>query len=863
MIISFLGFRITLGKDIIATASDKKPIESVTEVEVLRALPTGTGRTVENNVTYTPDGQGMATSQTPKSGERSSIPDINGMVTGYKDAVAQISPEFAIELLPALEHLAKHNADISYAVDNIVQLGSTDFAVEFSDEVSDDMAKKMNLHLATVSKRWYNYSDVNGLVRDLLTQVVVTGAVSAEIVPDAKLKGVAYTVLVNPKNIRFVYKQEDGQYHPYQVIQGVLGSMMVQASGPVSTLGLKELNTASYKYIAGRRFSENPYAVPSFLSAVEATIIERDMINNFAMIIKKQGLLGFLEVLLTPPQRMPSESDEAYLSRCRSYINSTIPEIEKSQGKGYVVGFEGSHEFKMHNTAQNAGGVKELFDLNSVIKMAGLKQDPSMLGKNFTTTETLGRVLLTKLSTQVVHFQQVVAAFLRELYMAELRMAGFKFAGLEICFEKPLLGDAMKEEQTKQTKIANLTALYNQGIISQQMFATEMGYEKPEREEPIPVPVVLPTTNPTKEPKKSKGGTAPTDNAQEGSDVQSNTLEFTRDFSNLTTSTEFDYSGGCNHSHEDSFEKEFLSVYRMTAGADALVEALDNYYTDTVNNYGKAVEKATKQVGTAIVNLGEAASLQMITDTVLATLLKNWKANFTDSQEKYIKKNVEAAYKLFRQDHAVFGDVNTIMIDGVETSIPKATFGLQDIRTMEYYKKSDSLYLGRFITDEDTKKKITKFIKDEYVSGNLNIGKDEKALKAFRTAFGDVLKGEEWKIQRVINTTVNSMRNQAAARYIEQAGVTNYKIVGVNDRLQCDWCKNMQGRTFSVATSLEKADRLTASNPEQVKEMNTFVNSLFKKAEDMKTLTDAQLQLAGVGLPAFHSHCRDVIVADI
>ena len=863
MNISFLGFRITLGKDIIATDSNKKSIESATEVEVLRNLPTSTShQIIEKNTTYTPNGQGLATSQIPKAGERTSIPDINGMVTGYKDAVAQITPEFAIELLPALEHLAKHNADISYAVDNIVQLGSTKFALEFSDDVTDDMAKKMNLHIEAVSKSWYNYSDVNGLVRDLLTQVVVTGAVSAEIVPNAKLKGVAYTVLVNPKNIRFVYKQEDGQYHPYQVIQGVLGAM-VSASGPVSTLGLKELNTASYKYIAGRRFSENPYAVPSFLSAIEATIIERDMINNFAMIIKKQGLLGFLEVMLTPPQRLPSESDDAYISRCTAYISRTIPEIEKSQGKGYVVGFGGSHEFKMHNTVQNASGVKELFDLNSVIKMAGLKQDPSMLGKNFTTTETLGRVLLTKLSTQVVHFQQVVAAFLRELYMAELRMAGFKFSGLEICFEKPLLGDAMKEEQTIQTKIANLTALYNQGIISQQMFATEMGYDKPELEEPIPVPVALPTTTPTKEPKKSKGGTAPTDNAQEGSDIQSNTLEFTRDFSNLATSTEFDYSGGCNHSHEDSFEKEFLSVYRLTTGADALVEALDNYYTDTVNNYGKAVEKATKQVGTAIVNLGEAASVQMITDTVLATLLKNWKSNFTDSQEKYIKKNVEAAYKLFRQDHAVFGDVNTILIDGVETAIPKATFGLQDVRTMEYYKKSDSLYLGRFITDEDTKKKISKFIKDEYVSGNLNIGKDEKAMQAFRASFGDVLKGEDWKIQRVINTTVNSMRNQAAARYIEQAGVTNYKIVGVNDRLQCDWCKNMQGRTFSVATSLEKADRLTASNPEQVKEMNTFVNSLFKKAEDMTALTSAQLQTAGVGLPAFHSHCRDVIVADI
>ena len=796
--------------------------------------------------------QGNTATEPVTAGVRSSLPDIDNIVTGYTEAVAQIKPEFMIEMLKVLNHLAKHNADISYAVDNIVQLGSTPHKIDFGDDVSDEQAKLMSNHIKNVSKNWYANSDIQGLVRDLLTQAVVAGCVSAEIVPNSKLKGVQYTTLVNPERIRFVYNAQDGQYLPYQAISTVLAKVTELLQGNASTLGLNKLNQTTYKYIAVRRFSENPYAIPSFLSAIESTIIERDMLNNFASVIKRMGLLGFLHVLLTPPQRRTGETDEQYQSKCVTYINSVTPEVDKSMSKGYVVGFKGSHEFNMESVTQNVGGVKELFDLNSVIKMAGLKQDPSMLGKNFTTTETLGRVLLTKLSTQVVHFQQVVASFLSDLYELELALAGFKFTSIEVKFDAPLLGDANKDETTRKIKIENLKQLYNDGIISLQQYALEAGYDKPDQEEPRVVSIPSTST----QPKKPNGDTAPSDNAQGGADTSSNSI------SSFKYVPEFNYYGGCEHNHKYDFKKDFVQVYKLS-GADELGNAIDAYYQDTLNNYEKAIDKATLQVGNAIIALGDATTLEMVQDTVISSLYRNWGKNFSEPQQAYINKHVEAAYKAFRRDASIFGDVTEIEVNGVKTVIPQASFELVDQRTINYYKESDSLYLGRFITDEDTKKKITKFIKDEYVANNLEIGKSDKALAKFRASFADVLQGEDWKIQRVINTTVNTMRNQAGARYIAQAGLTRYKIVGVNDRLQCDWCKSMQGKTFEVGTALDHADRLTASSPTEVREMNMFVNSVFKSPKDMENLTGKQLQLAGINLPAFHSNCRDIIIADI
>jgi hypothetical protein len=64
--------------------------------------------------------------------------------------------------------------------------------------------------------------------------------------------------------------------------------------------------------------------------------------------------------------------------------------------------------------------------MNTEHKMAGLKQDPLMLGRNFSTTETIGRVILTKLSAQVANYQATTAAFLEELFLLDINLQGWK-----------------------------------------------------------------------------------------------------------------------------------------------------------------------------------------------------------------------------------------------------------------------------------------------------------------------------------------------------------------------------------------------------------------------------------------------------
>jgi hypothetical protein len=166
--------------------------------------------------------------------------------------------------------------------------------------------------------------------------------------------------------------------------------------------------------------------------------------------------------------------------------------------------------------------------------------------------------------------------------------------------------------------------------------------------------------------------------------------------------------------------------------------------------------------------------------------------------------------------------------------------------------------LGKFITDPDTVDRVTQFIKDRYVGQNLPIGRGDTT--EFRKDFATLLKGEEWKIQRIVSTTVNKMRNTAGVMYMSDAGVEKYAVMGINDRLQCAWCKSLQGKEFTVAVSKANILHLATSDPDSVDSVAPFIVGKVSP-DEISTKTGEELQALGYDLPPFHCNCRDTIVA--
>lgn len=793
-----------------------------------------------------------------KSGRETEPEGVN-LLSALGSALDTVSPDYPIEYVDVIIHLAKWNSDVSQAVENIVALGNTDYTITFDDKVSDSQAKEMMAYLNAREKKWYDYSGgINSLRNDLFAQIAVTGALSAEMVVENDLSGIRKAVLVSPKRIVFKYDSEEGNYLPNQRKTASLSS---------SYDNLAPLNPITYKYYALRRFSEKPYAIPPFLAALETIEVEKDMLANFKAVIKKLGLLGFLEVLIEAPKPLPSMNPstesgrKAYEDYCQTKIDATVKEVENGMSKGYIVGTKGSHEFTMEGNSHNVQGAKDLFELVSTLKMSGLKQDPMMLGRNFSTTETLGRVLLAKLASQIENYQSLVDNFQAQMYHLDLTLAGFKVEWVTVESNVPMIGDQVREVTAKKTKADTLRGLYNDGIISQEDRAKELGYENADLPEPRTSAEGEQTPDNGEDEEDDPVDPGTTDAADENSTIsKASPLQASRlraQAASLLGSKLPNFPYDNDHDHHGTFSKYLLNLGKE-ASNKKLAGFLEKYFGDLSSEYSEALDKSSKRVGKLLLGMGEGASVQEVTDKILASLYTNWPDDFK-KKNKIVRRYVSEIYDSFRRDKNTFGG-KKVTIDGVKTDIPEATFELRDFRTIAYYQNSDELYLGKFITDSDTRKKLTAFIKEEYISGNTPIGNNSKALNKFRANFKGVLEGEDWKITRVISTTVNKMRNYAAVNYMNQAEVQKFRIVGITDRLQCPYCAQLQGKEFEVSKEIERMEKIVQSEPELISQDSPFVTSLFKKAEEISNFTDEQLQDLGVAIPA-HPSCRDQYVA--
>lgn len=360
---------------------------------------------------------------------------------------------FVLDWLYVLQSYSIFNADVSLAVDNIVNLANTEFQVTFGN-VSSLQQKIMDKTISELNRKLR----VSSLINSLIRQMAVNGALSAEIVIQGNLNGIDDVVLINPADIRFFY--DNGKFHPYQYIFGKH----------------IKLNSLTYSYIPLVQDNNNPYGIPPMLSALEGIGIERNLIKSFQKIAEKFGLFGFLEVLLTAPPRKHAETDEQYYRRCEDYIERVRPQVEKNISNGYVIGYKNSHEFKLTGGNTDASNAKEMMMLNDIVKMAGLKQDPNLLGRQQSRAETFGRVLLTIFTAKITTYQDIVAEFIKRIYETELLLKGFESFEVWVTFKKPVLVDEKLSQEAKKIQIENLEKLVSLGIITLEDMKRELNY---------------------------------------------------------------------------------------------------------------------------------------------------------------------------------------------------------------------------------------------------------------------------------------------------------------------------------------------------------------------------------------------------
>lgn len=403
--------------------------------------------------------------------------DAVSAIRGLGVSLKELKPEFEFDVIPVIRKLIKVNPDMGQATADVVKLANTGHKIIFDPGVKPDDQDKMRQYINDVARNWHTGSaGIDGVVNKMFAQLLIAGALATEWVPNKDLDGLEEVTFLYPERIRFI--RQGRKKIPYQVLKNnTLGA----------TRTTVKLNPQQFKYFAVNGDTDIPYGFPPFMKALGAVATQSKMRDNIDFIVEAMGLLGHISARIEKPTQIPSESDTQYEARLNSFLEKYKDVLKKGIRDGISVGFIGDHEIDFKETTSNGSGAADLFKQNEQQIASGLEYDPAFMGREG-TSDTNITILFTKMLSQLTNLQNIVKNNLEFGYTFALKLAGFKFDYLTVEFNKSTITDDLKYQQSREIRIRNNRVLYADGIISQDQYADDMGFKRPDKKEPrVPI----------------------------------------------------------------------------------------------------------------------------------------------------------------------------------------------------------------------------------------------------------------------------------------------------------------------------------------------------------------------------------------
>lgn len=422
---------------------------------------------------------------------RSSIPHNpitpSNIVSSMGSQYRVVNHQFIVQVIPLIRKLMMINPDVGQAIHNIITLGNTGHKVNFHKDTPPEDVAAMRDHLDNKKLIWSaGCAGMDGVINKMFAQLLVSGALSNEWIVNKQINGLDSVILVNPEDIVFTLEEGNIKYTPWQrIIGGFGGGVFSNSLDKTNPSGLIPLNKYTYRYYGLNGDTEVPYGFPPYMGVLQRIETQNNMQANIDFVIDQMGLLGFLEILMAKPDKMDGESTANYTARLDTLLVEVKARVEQGIKDGVIVGFEGDTTFKFNSFTREVSQAIELFKNNELMIGSGLKQDMTLLGRDYNTSETQITVVFMKMISEMRNIQNIIKANLEFGYSLELTLAGFQFPWLKVQFNKSTLLDDLKYQQAEEIKIRNVTTKQLWGYISQDQAADELGYESPAEPEAL------------------------------------------------------------------------------------------------------------------------------------------------------------------------------------------------------------------------------------------------------------------------------------------------------------------------------------------------------------------------------------------
>ena len=286
------------------------------------------------------------------------------------------------------------------------------------------------------------------------------------------------------------------------------------------------------------------------------------------------------------------------------------------------------------------------------------------------------------------------------------------------------------------------------------------------------------------------------------------------------------------------------------------------YARDIQSLFTNAIDNALTRIGQRLQQINPPSDAERVAVTVIAELLRTWDQDFVNNISEIANPIILRTYNFFRRDQTIFPEGTEFSRQSFQ-EIPDAVFNLTDFRTIAHLQNLDDVFMGQFITDADTRRRIRNFLIENFIEGNVPIGPDSPGIDLFLSRFGEFVNNEGFKARRIIETTLNQARNFGSLNYMDQLGITRYRILELNDNRTCPYCRFMNGKVLDIGPARRQMLEFIEAGADgnRIRQIKPFAPTV--PLEEFRSLTNEQLQAMGFNVPSFHPHCRGRTVAEI
>jgi hypothetical protein len=364
-----------------------------------------------------------------------------------------VNPKYPREWLNTIAKAVIANPILSQVHNLVINLANTGHIVQ----VEGKDAEKAKAELEELAF----LLNTDHLINQLVAQINISGAISAEVVVAENLQGIKKVVFVPAYTVYFVYNEETDEYEPYQ---------WVGTANPI------KLNPMTYKYLPLLTLEDSPYAIPPFLASLSIVEVVESMITELKGLAQKIGLIGFLDVKFPPLAKAPNETETEYQERALKWLENIAQQVVENMSKGVFLHYDGTEaEFK--EISPNAGGIREIIDLAEKWLIEGAKSQPAILGFSTGYTETWATVALHVFSAQLANIQRLVRRFLEFVYRLHLMLKGFDIDDVNIIFNPLPDFEPQKKAEARLKEAQRIATLLQAGVIDVDTAKKELGYE--------------------------------------------------------------------------------------------------------------------------------------------------------------------------------------------------------------------------------------------------------------------------------------------------------------------------------------------------------------------------------------------------